>query len=91
MMLSTGSDLVLHLVETSSTNPSIPPRHYKLVLTDELAKIIDPDNAGEFLYDTDAEFEYYDEYELTVKLGKDQIQIAVGIDRWDTIGGGVEL
>jgi hypothetical protein len=91
MRLTTDNYRVLHLQETAATRALLPPRHYKLVLADELAKIEDPDNPGEFLYDTDAELEFYDEFELTIKLGKDNIQIAVGVDRWDTIGGGVEL
>ncbi len=91
MRLSLASDLVLHLQETPVSRAEAP-RHYSFNLVDALARIIDetnPDN--QYLYDTDQELEYNDEFELTIKIGKEKVQIAVGIDRWDTIGGRVEL
>jgi hypothetical protein len=84
------SDLTLHLQETANTRTV--SAHYIFNLTDELAGIIDESNPdNEYLYDTDEEIEFEDEFEITIKIGKDNIAIAVGVDRWDTIGGGVEL
>ena len=91
MRLSRASDLVLHLQEIPVSRAEAP-RHYSFNLVDALALIIDetnPDN--QYLYDTDRELEYNDEFEITIKTGKEKVQIAVGVDQWDTIGGGVEL
>lgn len=85
MRLWHGGDICLHLEEV----PTRSGRSIVLNIADELAKV--RDDKGNPLYDTDDKLEYHDEYEITVRLGKDFVVLSITIDKWDTIGGGVEV
>lgn len=87
MHIRLGGDLTVHLEETSETGAT--GRSIVLNLADELKKV--KNSAGQYLYDTDEKLWYYDEYEITVTIGKDFVVIGLTIDNWTIIGGGVEV
>jgi hypothetical protein len=90
MRITTDSDLTLHLEEIAATRG--PVRKYSFVLADLLGKLIDENNTdNEYLYDTDEELAFADEFEFTIKIGKDNVLIEVGVDLWDGIGSNINL
>lgn len=100
MRLWRGSDVTLVLQETSTSPVRATGERYEYNLTDDiLSKILDEeDPTNDYRYDTDEELEFHDEYEIYIKLlgesvgdPTNQVQIAVGLNRWDSLGGGVEL
>jgi len=79
-------DATITIYETSDTK-SFPGRAYTLDIVKELAKV--RNGMGEFLYNTDKKLEYHDEYEITMTLGRDFVVLAIVIDKWSIVGGGV--
>lgn len=81
-------DVTIFLHETGL--PMDTGRTVAVNLTDELLKIRDP-QTGELLYDTDAKLLFEDEYELSITLGSEFKILALTINDWAIIEGGVDL
>jgi len=60
-----------------------------LDIPQELAKI--QDSNGTYLYDTDEELEYYDQYDITITLDVDFIVLSLQINDWYVIGGDKDI
>ena len=57
-----------------------------------MAKVVQPDGSVlTYPYATDDGLRYYDEYEISVKIGKSFVALEVTIDDWAVIQGGVEV
>jgi hypothetical protein len=84
-----GSGATICIRETDTLTGTITGRSYTLNITEILTRV--ENLAGEYLYDTNEKLEYNDEYEITITLGPDFVVLAITVDNWNIIGGGVGL
>ncbi|MDR2911800.1 MAG: FimB/Mfa2 family fimbrial subunit [Alistipes sp.] len=85
--------------ESGATRAGGSIRSFSLNMTELLRKVskvvLRDENGGETVllnpYDTDEKLRFHDEYEISIKLGKTTVAVRVGLDDWQTVGGGIDL
>jgi hypothetical protein len=91
MRLWRGGDITLHIDETGGTraDDDLFKHHIDLNLAEILSQV--KHNDGNHPYDTDAELEFNDEYNIGITLGRNFTLLGVRINNWDVVTGEVDI